>query len=281
MSCSGCCCITISQSEVGVLETCGKFSGTAPPGCQCILPWSKVVHTLSLRLRELKCSIESKTKDNVFVDIEMTLQYQVIPEKAESVYYRIPQTEYMIRGYVMNSIRAKIPTYKLEALYVERSTISEQLKEEVDGVMADYGIDIMSALIVDIKPAYGVSEAMDKIQKVQRLRVAAVDAAETKKLTRVRAAEAQCAARRLAGEGLAQQRKAIVAGLVKSVKEVQSDVPSLTSNDAANMLLMNQYYDTLRSIANQSSSTVLVWETSGGLDKIAQQMNQGVSTMLA
>lgn len=272
--------MSISQSEVGVVESCGKFSSLATPGLQCILPWCEVVATISMRLQEMEAAVESKTKDNVFVDIRMRIQYQVIPDRAESTHYRISNTQVMIRDYIMNSIRAKIPLYKLEALYVERGTISQQLKEEVDGVMESYGIDIMSALIEDIKPAYGISEAMDQIQKVQRLRVAAVDAAETEKLTRVRAAEAACAARRLAGEGLAQQRKAIVAGLVNSVKEVKSDVPSLTADDAASMLMMNQYYDTLRTIAEKSQGTVLVWETSGGLEKVAQQMQQGLGGLL-
>lgn len=252
----------------------------ATPGFQCLMPGSSLVAKLSMRLQEMQCSVESKTKDNVFVDIKLVIQFQVIPSKAELVHYRISNTRKMIEDYVMNSIRAKIPLYKLEALYVERGTISQQLKDEVDGVMEGYGIDIMSALLEDINPPRDISDAMDKIQKVQRLRVAAVDAAETKKLTRVRAAEAACTARRLAGEGLAQQRKAIVAGLMTSVKEVQTDVPGLTGNDAANMLMMNQYYDTLRAIAERSQQTTLVWETCGGLEKVSQQMQGGLPGLM-
>lgn len=275
-----CCCTSISQSQVGIVETCGKFSSTLQPGCHCLLPWSSVVDVLSSRLTELDCTVESKTKDNVFVEIKMTIQYQILPDKAQSVHYRIRSPSLMIQPYVLNSIRAKIPLYLLDALYVERSNISQQLKEEVDEVMEGYGIDIMSALVVDIQPRYGVSEAMDKIQKVQRLRVAAVDAAETDKLTRVRAAEANCTSRRLAGEGLAQQRKAVVAGLLSTVKEVKSDVPSLSTKDAATMLIMNQYYDTLRAIASRSGRKVMVWETSGGLERVADQLNKGIDGIM-
>lgn len=272
--------MSIEQSSLGIVETCGKFSTIATPGLQCILPWSEVVRTVTTKLQNISVRVESKTRDNVFVHIMVVVQFQVIPEKAELMHYRVQNEINMIQDYVMNSIRSKIPLYKLEALYVERGTIAQQLKDEVDGVMESYGIDIMSALIEDIAPASGVLEAMDQIQKIQRLRVAAVDAAETKKLTRVRAAEAECTSRRLAGEGLAQQRKAIVAGLVSSVKEVKSDVPSLSSDDAANMLMMNQYYDTLRAIAEHSAGTVLVWETSGGLEKVAQQMQQGLGGLM-
>lgn len=270
------CCTVISQSDVGIVESCGKFSDVLSPGCHCILPWNSVVSVLSTRLIEIQDTVESKTKDNVFVDIKLTIQYQILPLKAESVHYRLSYPENILRQHVSNSIRAKIPLYLLEALYVERSNISQQLKQEVDDVMETYGIDIMSALVTDIQPCYGVSDAMDKVQKVQRLRVASVDAAETDKMVRVRAAEAACASRRLAGEGLAEQRKAIVAGLVRSMKEVKDGVPSLTSEDAASMLLMNQYYDTLRTVAEKSSKKVMVWETSGGLEKVANQLISGV-----
>lgn len=275
-----CCCISISQADVGIVETCGKFSTTLQPGCHCLLPYSSVVNILSSRLTEMNCTVESKTKDNVFVELKLTIQYQILPEKAQSVHYRIRSPNEMIQPYVLNSIRAKVPLYLLDALYVERSNISQQLKEEVDEVMEGYGIDIMSALVVDIQPRYGVSEAIDQVQKVQRLRVAAVDAAETEKLTRVRAAEASCTSRRLAGEGLAQQRKALVAGLLSTVKEMKSDVPSLSTQDAATMLIMNQYYDTLRAIASRSGRRVMVWETSGGLERVASQLNRGIEGII-
>lgn len=275
-----CCCYVVSESNVGVVETCGKFSRVIPPGCQCILPWSSVVNVLSTRVEEDNFSVESKTKDNVFVDVKGTIQYQILPLYAEKVHYCVAFPVPMLKQHVLNSIRAKIPLYLLEALYVERSNISQQLKQEVDHVMEGYGIDIISALVTDIRPSYGVSEAMNQIQKVQRLRVAAEDAAETKKLTRVRAAEGVCAARRLAGEGLAEQRKAIVAGLVQSMKDVRTDVPSLTAEDAAAMLLMNQYYDTLRAVASKSKKKVLVWETTGGLERVSKQLTSGLRNII-
>lgn len=278
---SQCCCmLTISQSEVGIIETCGKFSNIATPGLQCILPWSNVVSCVSLRLRERNCSIESKTKDNVFVLLDLTLQYQVIPDRVEQVHYNAMDPDRVMDNYVLNSIRAKIPLYMLEALYVERGTISQQLKEEVDSVMESYGIEIVSALISDINPGAEITKAMNEIQRLQRLRVAAVDAAETDKLRRVRAAEAECDARRLAGEGLAEQRKAIVAGLMQSIEDMQEEVPGLTADDATNMLLMNQYYDTMQDISMKSSGSVMMLEQSGGLERVAAQLKAGVTQLM-
>ncbi|KPA82902.1 hypothetical protein ABB37_02658 [Leptomonas pyrrhocoris] len=274
------CCPSVSQSDVGIIETCGKFSRTAEPGIHCLCCGSTLVQTVTLRLQEYTLKVESKTKDNVFVNVSLMIQYQVAPDKVEAAYYTCESSVMCMRDYVLNSIRAKVPLYKLEALYVERGTISQQLKDEVGAVINTYGIEIVSALISDIDPGADITTAMNDVQKYQRLRVASEDAAETEKLKRVRAAEARCEARRLSGEGLAEQRKAIVAGLMQSIEDVQSEVRDLTSDDATNMLLMNQYYDTLQAIAANSKSSVIMVESNGGLEKVAAQLRQGVTQMM-
>ncbi|KAG5507092.1 hypothetical protein JKF63_05838 [Porcisia hertigi] len=273
-------CFSISQSEVGIVETCGRFSYIADPGIHCLLCGTDVVTTISLRLQECQLLVDSKTKDNVFVTLKLVIQYQVANNKAAEMYYACDSSVACMRDYVLNSIRAKIPLYKLEALYVERGTISQQLKVEVDSVIGTYGIEIVSALIADIDPGNEITEAMNQVQMFQRLRVAAVDAAETEKMKRVCAAEARCEARRLSGEGLAEQRKAIIAGLMQSIENVQNEVPDLTSEDATNMLLMNQYYDTIQTIADNSSSSVIMLESNGGLEKVAAQLRKGVTQMM-
>ncbi|KPI89176.1 hypothetical protein ABL78_1739 [Leptomonas seymouri] len=274
------CCTSISQSDVGIIETCGKFSRTAEPGIHCLCCGSILVQTVTLRLQEYTLKVESKTKDNVFVNLSLMIQYQVSPDKVAEMYYTCDSSVSCMRDYVLNSIRAKVPLYKLEALYVERGTISQQLKNEVDAIISTYGIEIVSALISDIDPGLEITTAMNDVQKFQRLRVASVDAAETEKLKRVRAAEARCEARRLSGEGLAEQRKAIVAGLMQSIEDIRSEVRDLTSDDATNMLLMNQYYDTLQAIAANSKSSVMMLESNGGLEKVAAQLRQGVTQMM-
>lgn len=274
------CCTTISQSDVGIFQTCGKFSGLASPGLHCMCCFcTSIAARISIRLQEFNCTVESKTKDNVFVVISLTIQYQVKPNKVEEAYYRALHPIAVMENYILNSIRAKLPLYKLEALYVERGTISQQLKDEIDEVMDSYGIEIVSALISDINPGTQITTAMNDIQRLQRLRVAAVDEAETKKMRRVRAAEATCDAHRLAGEGLAEQRKAIVAGLMQSIEEAREDA-GLSSEEATNMLLMNQYYDTMQEIALKSNSSVMIMETTGGLEKIAAQLKRGVTNMM-
>jgi regulator of protease activity HflC (stomatin/prohibitin superfamily) len=273
-----CQCYTcVEQSEVGILETCGKYKTTAKPGCHMLTPCAdQVAGTVSLRLQEHMCTIESKTKDNVFVNVRLTLQYQILPEKVESAFYTLSAPVSQIEAYIFNSIRGKIPLYDLDALFQERSTIAKQLKEEVDLQMEQYGYEIMNALITEIEPARSVRDAMNAIQMNQRLKAAALDEAEGKKLRVIKAAEAESEAKRLSGVGLAEQRKAIVAGLQASIEQFHEGVQDLSNEDIMSLLLLNQYFDTLKEVAQASQSSTLFLSHAGGLDAVAEQMMHGI-----
>lgn len=271
------CCTTVDQSEVAVLETCGRFTRTAGPGCHCVLPWTCKGGTLSLRLREHFFFIRSKTKDNVFVNIRLAVQVQVIPDRVAPAFYSLVNPLVIIESYVSNSVETKIPLYNLDALFVERSSISQQVKNETDAVIESYGWSVVSTLITEIDPGAAITEAINSIQKFQRLRVAAVDEAETKKMQRVRAAEANCESRRLAGMGLAEQRKAIVAGLRKSVESMRGDVRGLNNQDVLNLLMLNQYYDTIKAVAEGSNNSLLFIEGASGMGRVAQELQATAS----
>jgi regulator of protease activity HflC (stomatin/prohibitin superfamily) len=212
----------------------------------------------------------------VFVTVRLTLQYQILPDSVESAFYTLSTPIYQIEAYVFNSIRGKIPLYNLDDLFMERSTIAKQLKEEVDHQMEQYGYEIISALITEIEPARSVRDAMNAIQMQQRLKTAANDEAEARKIRVVKAAEADCESKRLSGVGLAEQRKAIVAGLQQSIEQFQEGVQGLSSEDVMSLLLINQYFDTLKEVAAASSSSTLFIQHSGGLEQVAAQMMNGI-----
>lgn len=273
-----CLCYTcVEQSEVSIIETCGKFKHTAKPGCHPLTPCcDQVAGVVSLRLQEHCCTIESKTKDNVFVNVRLTLQYQILPQNVESAFYTLSSPVNQIEAYIFNSIRGKIPLYNLDDLFLERSTIAKQLKEEVDNQMEQYGYEIMNALITEIEPARSVRDAMNAIQMNQRLKSAATDEAEGKKIRVIKAAEADSEAKRLSGVGLAEQRKAIVAGLQASIEQFHEGVSDLSNEDIMSLLLLNQYFDTLKEVASASSSSTLFLSHAGGLEAVAEQMTHGI-----
>lgn len=271
------CCTTVEQSEVGLIESCGKFSKAANPGLHCLVPCvDAVAGTVTLRLQEHHCNIESKTRDNVFVHVSLTLQYQILPSRVEQAFYALASPVVQIESYVYNSIRGKIPLYDIDDLFLERATIAAQLKQEVDHSMETYGYEICSALITEISPVRSVRDAMNAIQLNQRLKTAAVDEAEANKVRVVRAAEADAEAKRLSGVGLAEQRKAIVAGLQESVELFHRGVSDVSNDDVMSLLLMNQYFDTLRDVSSASTGSTLFLSHAGGLDGVAQQMRHGI-----
>lgn len=273
MSCYTC----VEQSEVAVIESCGKYKESAGPGCTCLTPCvDSVAGNVSLRLQEHQCVIESKTKDNVFVNVRLTIQYQVLPDKVFNAFYSLQNPLQQIEAYVFNSIRGKVPLYDIDALFLERSNLAAQLKEEVDDIMDAYGYDLANALITEIEPARTVRDAMNAIQMHQRLKAAAVDEAEAHKLRVVKAAEADAEAKRLSGVGLAEQRKAIVAGLQHSIENFQHGVSELSNDDVMSLLLLNQYFDTLKEVAQTASGSTLFLQHSGGLEQVAAQMSSGI-----
>jgi regulator of protease activity HflC (stomatin/prohibitin superfamily) len=157
-----------------------------------------------------------------------------------------------------------------------RGEISLKVKEEIDAAMDEYGYDVVNVLIVDLDVGSKVTEAMNSIQTYQRMKNAMTDQAEAQKIAVVKAAEADAEAKRLSGVGLAEQRKAIVAGLQSSVEMFRQGVPGLSNDDVMSLLLLNQYFDTLKDVAKSSSAVSLFISHSGGLDAIANQMENGV-----
>jgi regulator of protease activity HflC (stomatin/prohibitin superfamily) len=276
MACCSC-CTTVEQSEIGIIEDCGRFDRAVGPGMTCLWPCKEeIVGRVSMRLREASARIESKTKDNVFIKADVKVQYTALRNKVEQAFYELENPERQIEMYIHNSVRAQMPKYDVDQVFLLRAEISEAVKKEVDDAMDAFGYDIVSVLIVDFDLNPRVSDAMNSIQMYQREKVAVVDQAESAKIQVVKAAEAEAEAKRLSGVGLAEQRKAIVAGLQSSVEMFKQGVPGLGNDDIMSLLLLNQYFDTLKDVARHSSAVSLFLQHSGGLRGVAKQMQDGI-----
>ena len=156
------CCVTVEQSEVGLIENWGKFDHVAEPGCHCLTPCKQTMAgKLSLRVMDHECIIESKTKDNVFVNIKVSVQYQVLPNAVHNAFYMLSNPIQQIRSYIFNSIRGQVPTYEIDQIFLMRSEIAEQVKKEIDDQMDKYGYDIVTVLITEVEPAASVRDAMN------------------------------------------------------------------------------------------------------------------------
>jgi len=244
MSCP--CLVCIRTQEVGIVEDLGQFKSLIDPGLHCICyPLQAVAGKLSLRIQQLDVHCETKTKDNVFVDVGVAVQYRVITEGAYDAYYRLSDPRSQIQSYVFDVVRSTVPRMKLDEAFASKAEIASQTLSQLEQVMKEYGYEILNTLVTDLDPDAVNKAAMNEITASKRLKEASAHKAEANKVQQVKAAEADAEAKYLSGVGVARQRKAIVQGLQSSVEEFAEEVEGATPKDVMDILLLTQYFDTL------------------------------------
>jgi regulator of protease activity HflC (stomatin/prohibitin superfamily) len=272
-------CIQVDQSNVVIREHFGKFDDVLEPGCHC-LPWClgyQVAGGLTLRVQQLDVRCETKTKDNVFVNVVASVQYRAIAEKASDAFYRLTNTREQIQSYVFDVIRASVPKLQLDAVFEQKNDIAKAVEEELEKAMSTYGFEIVQTLIVDIEPDVQVKRAMNEINAAARLRLAANEKAEAEKILQIKRAEGEAESKYLSGLGIARQRQAIVDGLRDSVLAFSENVPGTSAKDVMDMVLVTQYFDTMKEIgASSKSSSVFIPHGPGAVRDIATQIREGL-----
>ncbi|KAI3472403.1 hypothetical protein Pfo_029524 [Paulownia fortunei] len=272
-------CIQVDQSTVAVKEHFGKFDNVLEPGCHC-LPWCvgyQVAGSLSLRVQQLDVRCETKTKDNVFVTVVASIQYRALAEKAADAFYKLSNTKEQIQAYVFDVIRASVPRLDLDSTFEQKNDIAKAVEDELEKAMSAYGFEIVQTLIVDIEPDAQVKRAMNEINAAARLRVAANEKAEAEKILQIKKAEGEAESKYLSGLGIARQRQAIVDGLRDSVLAFSENVPGTTPKDIMDMVLVTQYFDTMKEIgASSKSSAVFIPHGPGAVKDVAAQIREGL-----
>jgi len=273
------CLVCIGQSTVGVIEKWGKFSGIAQPGLHCLNPFAGewLAGRLSLRVQSLDVRCDTKTKDNVFVSVICSIQYRVVRQNADDAFYELQNPREQIQSYVFDVVRACVPKMILDDVFEQKNDIAKAVSEELEKVMGAYGYSIEQTLIVDVEPDPTVRRAMNEINAAQRMRVAALDKAEAEKILQVKRAEGEAEAKFLSGHGIARQRQAITEGLRESVLLFSNNVPGTTSKDVMDLVLITQYFDTMKEIgAGSKNTTVFLPHGPGHVGDITQQIRNGM-----
>ncbi|KAF7809173.1 hypersensitive-induced response protein 1 [Senna tora] len=272
-------CLQVDQSTVAVKEVFGKFDDVLEPGCHCV-PWcfgSQVAGYLSLRVQQLDVRCETKTKDNVFVTVVASIQYRALADKAVDAFYRLSNTREQIQAYVFDVIRASVPKMELDSSFEQKNEIAKAVEQELEKAMSTYGYEIVQTLIVDIEPDERVKRAMNEINAAARMRVAANEKAEAEKILQIKKAEGDAESKYLAGLGIARQRQAIVDGLRDSVLAFSENVPGTSSKDVMDMVLVTQYFDTMKEIgASSKSNSVFIPHGPGAVKDITSQIRNGL-----
>lgn len=269
---------TVQQQSAVVIERFGKFLHISDPGLHFLIPFvDKKAGSVSLRVNQLDVKIETKTEDNVFLHALVSVQFYVHPDKVYEAFYKLEDPTKQITSFVFDVVRARVPKIKLDDVFEKKDEIAIAVKEELEHVMNDFGYGITKTLVTDIDPDHKVKEAMNEINAAQRMRVVAGEKGEAERILVVKAAEADAQSKALQGKGMADQRKAIILGLRESVVDFRASLPGATEQDILNLVLMTQYFDTLKDLGQSSkSNTIMVPHSPGAVGDIMQQITSSI-----
>ncbi|HEY1744162.1 MAG TPA: SPFH domain-containing protein [Granulicella sp.] len=255
---------TVRTATAGVVERFGKFNRITRPGLHFLFPFAERVYFVDLQVKQAQFSVETKTRDNVFVQIPVSVQYVVLDDKIYDAFYRLSMPQKQIESFVFNSILGHVPKLSLDETFEQQSGISVAVKIELDAIMSGFGFNILTALVTDIIPDIKVKAAMNDINAAQRAQVAAQARGEAEKILKVKQAEAEAQSKALQGQGIAAERQAIIDGLSASIEHFQKGVPGATSEDVMALVLLTQYFDTLRDIGTRGGTNTLFLPNSPG-----------------
>ena len=261
----------VKQQTAAIIERFGKFQSIRQSGLQLKIPLiDKVAGRLSLKIQQLDVIIETKTLDDVFVRLKVSVQYRVLSQKVYDAFYKLDYPHEQITSYVFDVVRAEVPKMKLDDVFERKDDIALAIRRELEESMNEYGYGIVKALVTDIDPDIEVKNAMNRINAAERTKLAAEYDGEAERIRIVAKARAEAESKRLQGQGIADQRREIARGLEESV-EVLNKV-GINSQEASALIVVTQHYDTLQSMGENANSNLIMMPNapSAGADMLSQ-----------
>lgn len=251
------CFFTVKQQTAIIIERFGKFQSVRNSGLQLKIPViDRLAGRVNLKIQQLDVIIETKTKDNVFVKLKVSVQFKVIQDKVYDAFYKLEYPHDQITAYVFDVVRAEVPKLILDDVFERKDDIAVAVKRELNDAMTTYGYDIINTLVTDIDPDIQVKNAMNRINAADREKTATEFEAESARIRIVAKAKAEAESKRLQGQGIADQRREIARGLVESV-EVLNNV-GINSQEASALIVVTQHYDTLQAIGSDTNSNLIL-----------------------
>ena len=248
---------TVKQQTAVIIERFGKFTSVRSSGLQLKIPVvDRIAGRVNLKITQLDVIIETKTKDNVFIKMKVSVQFKVIQDKVYDAFYKLEYAHDQITAYVFDVVRAEVPKLKLDDVFERKDDIAIAVKRELNEAMTTYGYDIINTLVTDIDPDIQVKNAMNRINAADREKTAAEFEAESSRIRIVAKAKAEAESKRLQGQGIADQRREIARGLVESV-DVLNKV-GINSQEASALIVVTQHYDTLQAIGADTNSNLIL-----------------------
>ncbi len=248
---------TVKQQTAAIIQRFGKFNSIRQSGLQFKIPIiDKIAGKMTLKIQQLDVMVETKTLDDVFVKMKISVQFKVIQDKVYDAFYKLEYPHDQITSYVFDVVRAEVPKLKLDDVFVKKDDIAIAVKRELQEAMQEYGYNIIKTLVTDIDPDTQVKHAMNRINAAEREKVAAEYEAEAERIRIVAKAKAEAESKRLQGQGIADQRREIAKGLEESVESLNN--VGINSQEASALIVVTQHYDTLQSIGEETNSNLIL-----------------------
>jgi len=248
---------TVKQQTTAIVERFGKFLSIRQSGLQFKIPIvDKISGRVSLKIQQLDVMVETKTKDDVFVQMKISVQFQILREKVYDAFYKLQNPHDQITAYIFDTVRAEVPKMKLDDVFEKKDDVAQAIQRELRESMLAYGYDIVKALVTDIDPDSQVKEAMNRINASEREKLAAQFEGDAQRILIVERAKAEAESKRLQGKGIADQRREIARGLEESVDVLNN--AGINSQEASALIVITQHYDTLQSIGSETNSNLIL-----------------------
>ncbi|MGB0778447.1 MAG: SPFH domain-containing protein [Flavobacteriaceae bacterium] len=247
----------VKQQTTVIVERFGKFQSIRQSGLSARLPIiDQIAGRVSLKIQQLDVIVETKTQDDVFVQLKISVQFQILREKVYDAFYQLQNPHDQLTAYIFDTVRAEVPKMKLDDVFEKKDDIAQAIKRELKEAMLSYGYDIVKALVTDIDPDRQVKEAMNRINAAEREKVAAQFEGDAQRILIVEKAKAEAESKRLQGKGIADQRREIARGLEESVDVLNK--AGINSQEASALIVITQHYDTLQSIGSDTNSNLIL-----------------------
>ena len=247
----------VKQQTAVIIERFGKYQSTRHAGLQLKIPLvDRIVTRLSLKIQQLDVVVETKTKDDVFVHLKISVQYQIKRDKVYDAFYKLQSPHEQLTAYIFDLVRAEVPKMILDDVFEKKDDIAHAIQRDLKEAMLNYGYDIIKALVTDIDPDASVKEAMNRINAAEREKVAAQHEGDAQRILIVERAKAEAESKRLQGKGIADQRREIARGLEESVDTLNK--AGINSQEASALIVITQHYDTLQSIGSDTNSNLIL-----------------------
>lgn len=269
--------IIVAEKKIYVIQRLGKFKRMASPGFSMIIPFvDQKSGVINMRVQQLDVDVETKTRDDVFVHLRVSVQFQVMPESLFEAHYSLDNHRHQIASYIFDDVRAEVPKMDLDDVFAKKEDIAQAVRQNLADSMDDYGYLIVKTLITDIDPDANVKDSMNRINAAKRDKEATMENAEANKITVIKAAEADAESKRLSGEGIAQQRLEIVRGFKESVEDFQKSLKNISHEEVMQFVLLTQYFDTLNNIGqNGKNTSILIPHSPSSMADFQQQIING------